>query len=199
MSQTNLNNLEIANIPEFQYMSKIARLSRGCTVTEKLDGTNASIYIGENGEFLTGSRTKWIQPGKQTDNYGFSQWAHDHREELIQLGPGHHFGEWWGRAIQRNYGLQERRFSLFNTNRWSDSSVRPTCCQVVPVLYEGIFSQNEIEKSLLLLQTGGSMAVPGFMQPEGVIIYHHAARQLFKKTIQHDDQPKGQIEEKNEN
>ena len=30
----------------FEAMQKIARLSRDCTVTEKLDGTNASIYIG---------------------------------------------------------------------------------------------------------------------------------------------------------
>lgn len=43
---------------EFKPMPKIGRLSRGCTATEKIDGTNASIYIGEDGEFLTGSRTR---------------------------------------------------------------------------------------------------------------------------------------------
>lgn len=79
---------------EFREFPKIARLNRECLITEKIDGTNASILITEDGQFLTGSRTRWITP--QDDNYGFSKWAHDHRDELMQLGPGHHFGEWWG-------------------------------------------------------------------------------------------------------
>src|SRR5882724_293770 len=102
---------------EFTEFNKIARLSRNCVVTEKLDGTNASIVIGEAGEFLVGSRTRWITP--EDDNYGFARWAHTHKEELLTLGPGQHFGEWWGNGIQRKYGLSEKRFSLFNTARWS--------------------------------------------------------------------------------
>ncbi len=90
---------------EFHAFDKIARLSRECVITEKIDGTNASVFIGENGEFLTGSRTRWITP--DDDNYGFSHWAHDHKAELLELGPGHHFGEWWGEGCQRNYGLTE--------------------------------------------------------------------------------------------
>lgn len=76
---------------EFKPFDKIARLSRECTVTEKIDGTNASIFIGENGEFLTASRSQWITP--DNDNYGFSRWAHENKSELIKLGNGHHFGE----------------------------------------------------------------------------------------------------------
>ncbi len=158
---------------KFKPMSKIGRLSRTCTVTEKIDGTNASIYIGEDGEFLTGSRTRWITP--TDDNYGFSRWAHANKEELLRLGPGHHFGEWWGLGIQRNYGLKEKRFSLFNTGRWTTENV-PKYCYIVPVLYEG------------------SQAAPGFMKPEGIVVYHHATKTLFKKTIEKDEQPKGNKE-----
>lgn len=43
---------------EFTSFPSISRLSREIVITEKIDGTNASIYIGENGEFLTGSRTR---------------------------------------------------------------------------------------------------------------------------------------------
>jgi len=71
---------------------------------------------------------------------------------------------------------------------------RPACCHVVPVLYEGLFHSIAITAILEELIRGGSEAVPGFMKPEGIVIYHQAAKQLFKKTIEKDDKPKGQIE-----
>lgn len=181
----------------FDGMQKIARLSRDCTITEKIDGTNASIYIGspeteDEGVFLIGSRTRWITP--EDDNYGFARWATAHKEELLTLGPGHHFGEWWGLGIQRNYGLKEKRFSLFNSHRWSDAAgIRPACCYVVPVLFEGLFDTGTISDVIDILVFNGSKAAPGFMKPEGIVIYHQAAKQLFKKTIEKDEQPKGKV------
>ena len=175
---------------EFKEFSKIARLSRDCVITEKLDGTNASVYIGEDGEFLTGSRNRWITP--EGDNFGFSRWAHEHKDELLLLGPGHHFGEWWGSGVQRGYGLPkgEKRFSLFNTARWEDDAARPKCCHVVPVLYKGPFSSAAADDMIEWLRNNGSAAAPGFMKPEGVIIWHSASRTLFKKTIEGDEAPK---------
>ena len=172
---------------DFIEFDKIARLSRNCVVTEKIDGTNASIVITEDGEFLTGSRTRWITP--TDDNYGFAKWAAANKEELLKLGPGSHYGEWWGLGIQRNYGLKEKRFSLFNTARWSDAAVRPACCSVVPVLYSGLFSTILICEALGNLAQYGSIAAPGFMKPEGIVIWHEAARMYFKKTIEKDDAP----------
>jgi hypothetical protein len=174
---------------DFIEFNKIARLSRNCVVTEKIDGTNASIVIGEDGSFQIGSRTRWITP--QDDNYGFAKWATANQEELMKLGPGQHFGEWWGNGIQRGYGLSWKRFSLFNTARWSDDAVRPACCSVVPVLYSGIFDTNEIVNALTKLRDNGSLAAPGFMKPEGVVIWHEAARVYFKKTLDKDDEWKG--------
>jgi hypothetical protein len=176
---------------EFEPFRKIARLSRECTITEKIDGTNACIYIGDDGEFLTGSRNRWITP--QDDNFGFSKWAHENKEELLRLGPGTHFGEWWGSGIQRGYGLEngEKRFSLFNTHKWFDDDVRPSCCHVVPVIYEGIFNIYVAEAFLEKLREFGSLAAPGFPNPEGIIIYHHAAKTYFKKTLDKDDEYKG--------
>ncbi len=172
---------------EFRVFDKIARLSRECVITEKIDGTNACVFVGENGEFLTGSRTRWITP--DDDNYGFSRWAHEHKDELLLLGPGRHFGEWWGQGCQRNYGLTEKRFSLFNTSVWNDTT-RPACCHVVPVLYQGAFSTVIIDGVIAELIFNGSAAAPGFAKPEGVIIYHTALGKYFKKTCEHDDEPK---------
>lgn len=175
----------------FVPMPKIARYSRLCTITEKIDGTNASIWIDDLGtEFRTASRTKWITP--ENDNCGFSRWAHEHKEELMQLGPGHHFGEWWGVGIQRKYGQTCKRFSLFNTHLWSVT--RPACCDVVPVLYEGMFEQQAVQQAIETLRLEGSKAAPGFMNPEGVVIYHQAAQIYFKKTIIGDEKPKGSTE-----
>jgi hypothetical protein len=173
---------------EFESFQKIPRLSRDCVITEKLDGTNACVYIGESGEFLVGSRSRWITP--EDDNYGFARWAHEQKEELLKLGVGRHWGEWWGAGIQRRYGLSEKRFSLFNTHRWGDAAVRPACCSVVPVLHQGPFTTFYVTDALMRLEKFGSVAAPGFMDPEGVVIYHAAAGVLFKKTIKGDEEGK---------
>lgn len=182
-------------VPEFREFTKIPRLSRLCTITEKIDGTNGLIHITDDLEFHVGSRSRWLQPDKNNDNFGFARWAFEHKDELMTLGPGWHYGEWWGLGIRRAYAQKEKRFSLFNTFRWSDAlGMRPACCGVVPVLFEGVFHSNEVTNVLANLVERGSHASMGFMQPEGVIIYHQAAKQYFKKTILKDEVPKGVIE-----
>lgn len=174
---------------EHNKFPKIARLSKDMIITEKLDGTNAQITITEDGQFLTGSRNRWIIPGD--DNYGFSKWAHENKEELMKLGVGTHFGEWWGQGIQRGYGLTEKRFSLFNVNRWSDPEFRPRCCDIVPFIVMCEFDTQLIEAEMELLLRHGSLAAPGFMDPEGLIIYHRGSGTLYKKTF--NDYHKGEI------
>ena len=174
---------------EFQEFGKIARLTRECTITEKIDGTNASIFIGENGEFLVGSRSRWITP--EEDNYGFAKWALTNKEELLKLGVGHHFGEWWGIGIQRGYCNPQKTFSLFNTKKWFNNPELPKCCLVVPVLYEGIFDTGVVQSCIDGLKMNGSKAFPTYPHPEGVVIWHKAAQIYFKKTIEKDDEWKG--------
>lgn len=194
-------------IMDFKAFPKIARLSRDVIVTEKIDGTNAQIFIGEDGSVLAGSRTRWITPAD--DNFGFAAWVEEHREELLGLGPGRHFGEWWGKGIQRNYGLQERRFSLFNALRWAahgedlreipsqDPRITPKmqerppmCCEVVYTMFRGAFDTIVIDECLAVLRRLGSATVPGFMKPEGVVVFHIAGNVAFKKTLDKDDEPK---------
>lgn len=167
---------------------KIARLNRDIVITEKIDGTNAQITITEDDQFLVGSRNRWIVPGD--DNYGFAFWAHEHKDELMELGVGTHFGEWWGRKIGRAYDLDHKRFSLFNTHRWNEQ--RPACCGVVPVLYQGPFSELKICGCEFKLISEGSVAAPGFMNPEGIVIFHTAANSYFKATLKNDEKPKSQ-------
>jgi hypothetical protein len=177
---------------DFTPFPKVPRWSRDIIITEKIDGTNASIFIGDDGEFLVGSRTRWITPGKLTDNYGFAAWAQENKEDLLTLGPGHHFGEWWGKGIQRGYGLNERRFSLFNVSRWFDQ--RPACCHLVPILYQGANSERHVAEAIHELARYGSLAANGFMDPEGIMIFHTAAGMAFKKTIKDDETPKSLLQ-----
>jgi hypothetical protein len=172
----------------FEPFPKIPRLKRIAIVTEKIDGTNAQVCIGEDGQVRAGSRTRWITP--ENDNMGFARWVKEHEEELRQLGPGRHFGEWWGQGIQRRYGLDHKRFSLFNTSRWNDPSVRPACCHVGPVVWQGDFSTTAVENALSILRERGSFAAPGFMNPEGVVVFHTASGGMSKITLDGDAIPK---------
>lgn len=196
---------------EFHPFPKIARLSREITVTEKLDGSNAQVFITPivpdlnyagaiyaTGEFalFAGSRNRWLRPGAATDNYGFAAWCGQNAEELLKLGPGRHFGEFWGHGIQRGYGEKSKHFSLFNTARWTEQT-SPLCCRVVPVLYQGNFDTNIVEGLVLQLRANGSVAAPGFMDPEGVVVFHTASGQLFKKTVRNDESPKSLPDLKN--
>lgn len=196
---------------EFKKFPSIARYSRDCVITEKIDGTNAQITITEDGQFLTGSRNQWITP--EDDNYGFSKWAHENKEELMKLGVGSHYGEWWGQGIQCKYGMDRKVFSLFNVKRWArigdplkeykpfnpkeESTFQeyaPSCCDVVPVLFEGDFTTENILETMSRLSMTGSIAAKiygvDFSQPEGVVIYHKHGGVLFKKTFKNDEKGK---------
>ncbi len=184
------------NIPEFQPFRSIPRLSRAYVVTEKIDGTNAQVYVGEDGTVMAGSRNRWLTP--ESDNFGFARWVKDHEDELrTGLGPGNHFGEWWGAGIQRRYSMTEKRFSLFNVSRWGDEPARdtvkypehtrPACCHAVPYLGGGpLFDTAHIDDILNRLKEHGSFAAPGFMNPEGIVVLHEHSRTLFKKTLDGD-------------
>jgi len=193
----------------FEAFPKIPRLMRDIVVTEKLDGTNAQILIQTHQEAVAdlsntppcpdyvmdddtyvvraGSRKRWLSPEDKTkDNFGFAKFVLDNFYALTRaLGPGRHYGEWWGAGIQRGYGLDVKVFSLFNTALWNADNV-PLCCEVVPVLYEGPFDQERIAGELRNLKTFGSYAAAGFMKPEGIVIYHTHARASFKVTLGSD-------------
>ena len=191
---------------EFQPFPKMARLAREVIVTEKIDGTNAQVFITEDGQVVAGSRTRWITT--DSDNFGFAAWVEGNKDDLLKLGPGRHFGEWWGAGIQRRYGLTDKRFSLFNVQRWAlhgeepktyptadprvirTQEVLPECCGLVPVLYRGQFDTAEVERCVEQLRVYGSFAAPGFMNPEGVVVFHTAGNVGFKRTIEKDGMPK---------
>jgi hypothetical protein len=188
-------------VSQFKGWPKTPRLNRNCIATEKIDGTNSAVIIerctvpegephgdfthdavavvmlpnGEEYALYAQSRKRLLTPGKSTDNFGFAAWVRENAPELAAgLGEGYHYGEWWGGRIQRGYGLEEKRFSLFN-----------------PVLATGTNITAVAESALTMLRENGSFAAPGFNDPEGIVVYHTAARQTFKVTLENDEAAKG--------
>jgi hypothetical protein len=195
----------------FEEFPKIPRLKREVVITEKIDGTNAQIawvpitseehlaevkadlnalhlvYGPHDGDapmaLYAGSRTRWLNASKEGDNFGFAKWAIQNAIELYKLGPGRHYGEWYGSGIQRNYGLTEKRFALFNVGRWTEET-KPACCRIAPILSRG--ENANPDEALWKLREYGSRIVPGFMKPEGIIVFHSASRQMYKLTLDGD-------------
>lgn len=179
---------------EFKPWPKITRVENRRTpiFTEKLDGTNACIVISftdPNDKTLythltevgplsiwAQSRNRFITP--DDDNYGFARWVQENGKALSQLGAGYHFGEWWGQGIQRGYGQTKKRFSLFDTRRWHADNPPPLPCEVVPTL--PVETHDEARNWLL---TNGSIAAPGFLNPEGAVMFDLDTKTPFKIII----------------
>lgn len=204
---------------EFRSWGKTPRLFRDIVITEKIDGTNSAIIFEDvttqdvdlipSNELIARdsnlyrvgaqSKNRIITPGKTTDNYNFAQWVYENKELLFdRLGVGHHFGEWWGKGIQKRYGdLDYRVFSLFNVARYADVFFRteelngtPVNVESVPVLYEGQFSEEAIHAAAKELLKNGSVAAPFAPNPEGLAIYHTQSKQVYKFTFDNNDKGK---------
>lgn len=173
------NNLDLIDSGSAPVSWNSSGLSSVSAIVHPEDEPYIEYWIGAQ------SRKRMITP--TSDNLGFAGWVHDNARSLVrELGPGRHFGEWWGGGVRRGYGLNERRLSLFNTRKWSAEEFTTPGLGTVPVLYEGLFDQAEIEEAAYYLNSGGSVAAPGFDRPEGVCVYHHRADTVFKYTFDGD-------------
>ena len=202
---------------EFVPWPSITRLNKDAIYTEKIDGTNSAVVIepyvaGETDRTnlvdvvgLDGvqygvwaqSRKRFITP--LDDNFGFAMWVYENAPQLAYvLGPGRHFGEWWGSGIQGSYGLPkgERRFSLFNVKRWGQyldwgqGHELVSSLYLVPVLAVEKFSTEFAQELVEELRENGSWASPGYMKPEGVVVFHTASQTPYKTFLENDEIPK---------
>jgi len=156
----------------FETYPKIPRLYRECIITEKIDGTNAQVVIPED-----------------PNNYGFAQFVYDNEAMIRRLGPGKHFGEWWGCGIARTYELTERRWWLFRTDKPLPEGL-PSNIGQVPVLFRGEYNDGCVSYALSVLRARGSYAAPEYMKPEGIILFHRTTGTLTKVTLDGDGREK---------
>jgi len=176
-------------VPQFKAYPKTRRLTDVYAfISEKIDGTNGVLFV-DGSRVVAGSRSKWLvdDGSKSWDNHGFGAWVKENEVILSQLPDGFHYGEWYGRGINRNYGLKDRRFMLFNRMRYLE------LLELMPSLYkvlelETILSQiniMDVQAQLAihkreLMHESGSRHVRGFKRPEGVMVRIPAADKVFK-------------------
>lgn len=198
----------------FVKFPSLTRFSHDWVITEKIDGTNAHVWIDplasaddkqlkeewslgkhDGLHILAGSRTRFITP--KDDNHGFAAWVETNAEGLINiLGEGRHYGEWCGGSIQRGYGLKTKRFALFNTHKWGNVEFalgfKGGDLSVVPVLAKGYMEDpgKVAVECMSKMKDQGSVFAPGFMDPEGVVMRHNPSGTVFKKTFDYDEQGK---------
>lgn len=161
---------------QFRAYSKIPRsINESFTITEKIDGTNGCVIITEDGDIFAQSKARILDESSAGDNFGFCKWVNGNKDELLKLGVGYHYGEWWGKGIQRRYFENEQVFSLFSW--WMKIEEVPCCCRTVPVIAQ------TIEKATKRLKSEGSIACPGFMDPEGFVVTSNLHRKILYKVI----------------
>ena len=186
--------------PAFKKIPRLEKLH--WSITEKIDGTNGLVYIVDKETFnpddvllaqlnscwentawvvCAGSRSRWLNSTSAGDNYGFCKWVAANADQLISLlGPGYHYGEWWGQGIQRGYGQLEKRFSLFTPQRYphipqagspdAGGCIVSTC----PLLFYGTRPgslSDTVDIAEANLRLNGSWAAAGYANPEGLVVY----------------------------
>jgi hypothetical protein len=160
-------------------------------ITEKIDGTNGIIHITPDGVVVAGSRNRWVTdeagvPIKE-DNYGFGAWVYENRELLKRLGAGTHYGEWYGLGIQRGYGLSEKRWASFDIRAKHHERGIPGVDTVPTLCIRQLDSLNILDEVVAELSAKGSTLVPGFMDPEGIVIsFKNMNKARFKKYCKND-------------
>lgn len=98
---------------------------------------------------------------------------------------------WWASRWGRCRGFNVARWTRDPERVTERRQLAPDCCCVVPTLYEGEFDTQAIRHALERLRAFGSVAAPGFMKPEGIVVFHTAASTMFKVTLEGDEKPKG--------
>lgn len=64
---------------------------------------------------------------------------------------------------------------------------------MVPRLWKGQIDDLRVDTILDTLRSMGSYAAPGFMDPEGIVIFHTASNTAYKKTLENDGVPKSTL------
>jgi len=151
---------------EVRQWPKTSRLLSRCVMSEKLDGSNCCVIVeeDENG-YRLGAQTRTKLATRYDDQLGFYRWVEDNATTLIEdLGVGYHYGE-----FVKGKGLAEPHLFLFNTKRWTGVHFTTPSLKVVPVLFEGEYSQAQLDECVKDLEDNGSrvLATPA----EGVIVF----------------------------
>lgn len=169
---------QVAEFKTWHEINKFAGIH--VVATEKIHGSNGQILVTTRPDgslcATAGSRTRWLDAVSGPDNFGFAAFVRANEAEICEkLGEGRHYGEWVGPGVNSDYGLKDKHFVLFDVKRFSSERVAatglPERFAVVPILYDGPYNSDAINKVFEDLRAGGSVFRPGFLRPEGMVLF----------------------------
>ena len=158
-------------------------------ITEKIDCSNASFTLDEQGELQVFSRNVLLDESNNLN--GFYQWVHENINP-IQLEPEYiYFGEWLGTPHKVRYEGYEKQFFLFDVwdkefTRYMPFSVvefEAYCLELnlVPVFYKGEFISFEHLESFVG-QTALGGKIGELESGEGIVVKNYT-NQGFAKMV----------------
>ena len=184
--------------------SEVEGIEHGtCFVFPKIDGTNASVWLGDDGEVKAGSRTR--QLSLEADNAGFLAWALQQNASLkayLQCNPTHRlFGEWLVPHTLKTYRQDAwRRFWIFDVQAddtylsydvYNVELQKHGLDYVVPMFRaENIHLEyllKALEKNTFLIQEGAGLGEGvvvknyDFINRYGNVVWAKVVRQEFKE------------------
>jgi len=179
----------------FEAWPKTARGFGPALYTEKLDGSNVAVIFerrygteafadmnnvvikdtntGELFIIHVAAQTRTQMAFIEDDQVGIAQWVADRKYSLVR--DLYNFNR--GADLERHYGeyvkgkgLKVPHVFLFNAYRWREAEFATEGLSVVPVLYEGEHSYEQLTDTLRDLELNGSRVLDS--PAEGVIVFH---------------------------
>jgi hypothetical protein len=183
--------------------SEVENIELGlCHVFPKLDGTNASLWLDDNGNLAAGSRTRTLTLEK--DNAGFFEWALQQKNLLAYLKehPTHRlYGEWLVPHALKTYREEAwRKFYVFDvcidkddkSHEFADDVYYLSYEQYEPLLEahnidhivpictikQGNYEQfvRQLDKNIFLIQDGKGVG-------EGIVIKNYNFHNKYDRQI----------------
>lgn len=167
-------------------------------ITEKVDGSHFKFWIDNNGELITSSRGQQIY--KHSADKLFQpalEWVHSIQDKLV---PDYvYYGETLCRPRHNvlTYTITPKNhFALFgvsthmNTNFLSHESLVEIAnklgCDVVPLLFKGIVSEEELQKQGLVSIVDKYLETESFLggcKVEGIVIKNHSRNAMIGNIV----------------
>ena len=197
---------------EFRKYQKIQRLGTGkvqdiltgrCYVFPKIDGTNASVWLDDDGVMQAGSRTRQLEPVKDRDNAGFCRdiTQDEAVQKYLQAHPTHRlYGEWLVPHTLKTYRETAwRKFYVFDVciDKGEDDVEYLPYEMYAPLLEEfgleyippiKIINNPTVDKIYHCLDVNNFLVQDGKGSGEGVVVknydyYSHDGRQRWAKVV----------------
>ena len=204
--------MSTASYPSFSSIERLENIY--CVISEKIDGTNGLIEIqnkannSNTGSMIVkfGSRNRYIS--FSDDNAGFANFFRHYEKKFKNMAkeiiassynedsqtdeiptenyPLRIYGEWFGKGIQRGYGLDDKYFMPFSSF-YAEHMIKAGIPNIMMpnIMYTGKFSLEVVDNCMNCLTSGSfHNLITNYDNPEGIVIYFPKYNFRLKQTFE---------------